>query len=438
VPVETYPTQYEWGVVVAAWRDGFAYVAPWWGKYCLYSLSEKREVKCVDIPLPQCRQRGEDCWVYGAPVWRSVSGSAVEAMYLTTFDGKAIAGRMVAKPTDVSFEVVKEVPVNGWTGSTLDATFTWPRMWVKGEGAERNCIYLVDFESGTATKIGCYGPAGYNIWPMTVWDKETELGPGRWLLSSHHYWIVGAFAYLHVLDRYRGQPSKSYTQYDSCSGAFSANDKLLNGPWHGYSIVWGRSGGIGSNSCIHVFRKPFSERVAFFRDPIPDNPKSLLPLYADKDNYTVLEVHEHYGSRSGSARIMRMDSSGLSTVEELGSTWWNDHENYAHYYDPTTGEVVVIFVGGNKAHVIRYKGQGNYATGTSRALPRYYLTNTGEIKVLAAGRLIGCEPESQCEYISPTPSPTPPPPIPTPSASLLLLAIAGATSAFTAAYYTSS
>ncbi|MEM4964658.1 MAG: hypothetical protein QXT13_11000, partial [Pyrobaculum sp.] len=86
------------------------------------------------------------------------------------------------------------------------------------------------------------------------------------------------------------------------------------------------------------------------------------------------------------------------------------------------------------AHVIRYKGQGNYATGTSRALPRYYLTNTGEIKVLAAGRLIGCEPESQCEYISPTP----PPPIPTPSVSLLLLAIAGATSAFTAAYYTSS
>jgi hypothetical protein len=181
-----------------------------------------------------------------------------------------------------------------------------------------------------------------------------------------------------------------------------------------------------------VFRRPFSERVAFFRDPIPDNPKSLLPLYADKDGYTVLEVHEHYGAHSGSARIMRMDSSGLNIVEELGSTWWNDHENYAHYYDPTTGEVVVIFVAGNKAHVIRYKGRGDYATGTSRALPRYYLTNTGEINVLAAGRLIGCEPESQCEYISPTPSPT------SPSALLLLLAIAGATSAFTAAYYTSS
>lgn len=382
--------------MVAAWRDGFAYVAPWWGKYCLYSLREKKEVKCVDIPFPQCRQRGENCLVHGAPVWRSVSGSAVEAMYLTTFDGKAIAGRMVAKPTDVSFEVVKEVPVNGWTGTPLDATFTWPRMWVAGE---KNCIYLVDFESGTATKIGCYEPAGYNIWPMTVWDKETELGPGRWLLSSRHYWIVNAFAYLHVLDRYRGQPSKSYTQYDSCSGAFSANDKLLNGPWHGYSIVWGRSGGLGGNSCIHVFRKPFSERVAFFRNPIPDNPKAILPLYVDKDSYTVLELHEHYGSRSGSARIMRMDSSGLSIVEELGPTLWNDQENSAHYYDPTTGEVVVIFVGGNNAYVIRYKGQGDYATGTSRALPRYYLTNTGEIKVVAAGRLIGCEPESQCEFI---------------------------------------
>lgn len=433
--VETYPTQYESGVVVAAWRDGFAYVAPWWGKYCLYSLSEKREVKCVDIPLPQCRQRGENCWVYGAPVWRSVSGSAVDSIYLTVFDGKAIAGKMIAKPTDISFEIIKEIPVNGETPTPLEATFTFPKLWVKGAGAEKNCIYLVDFESGTATKIGCYGPAGYNIWPMTVWDKETELGPGRWLLSSHHYWIVGSFAYLHVLDRYRGQPSKSYTQYDSCSGAFSANDKLLNGPWHGYSIVWGRSGGIGSNSCIHVFRKPFSERVAFFRHPIPDNPRLLLPLYADKDGYTVLEAHEHYGSKSISARIMRMDSSGLSIVEELGSTSFGGNEISAHYYDPTTGEVVVIFVAGNKAHVIRYKGQGNYATGTSRALPRYYLTNTGEIKVLAAGRLIGCEPESQCEYISPTPSPTPPPPTPT---SLLLLTIAGATSAFTAAYYTSS
>jgi hypothetical protein len=249
------------------------------------------------------------------------------------------------------------------------------------------------------------------------------------LLSSHHYWIVGAFAYLHVLDRYRGQPSKSYTQYDSCSGAFSANDKLLNGLWHGYSIVWGRSGGIGSSSCIHVFRRPFSDRTAFFRHPIPDNPKALLPLYADENGYTVLEVHEHYGARNGSARIMRMDSSGLRTVEELGSTAWNDHENYAHYYDPTTGEVVAIFVAGYRAHVIRYKGQGNYATGTSRSLPRYYLTNTGEIRVLAAGRLIGCEPESQCEYISTTPSPTP-----TPSTSLLLLAIAGATAAFTSAY----
>ena len=383
--------------MVAAWRDGFAYVAPWWGKYCLYSLREKKEVKCVDIPLAQCRQRGENCWVYGAPVWRSVSGSAVEAMYLTAFEGKAIAGRMVAKPTDVSFEVVKEVPVDGWTSSTLGGTFTWPRMWVGGVGGEMNCVYMVDFERGTATKIGCYGPAGYNIWPVTVWDKETELGPGRWLLSSHHYWIVDSFAYLHVLDRYRGQPSKSYTQYDSCSGAFSANDKLLNGPWHGYSIVWGRSGGLEKNSCIHVFRKPFSERVAFFRGPMPGNPVSLLPLYADKDSYTVLEVHGYLGR--GSARIMRMDSSGLSTVEELGSTWWNDHENSAHYYDPTTGEVVVIFVGGNNAHVIRYKGQGDYATGTSRALPRYYLTNTGEIKVVAAGRLIGCEPESQCEFI---------------------------------------
>lgn len=425
--VETYPTQYEWGAVVASWRDGFAYVAPFWGKYCLYSLSEKREVKCVDIPLPQCRQRGENCWVYGAPVWRSVSGSAVEAMYLTTFDGKAIAGRIVAKPTDISFEVVKEVPVNGWTGSTLDATFTWPRMWVKGEGAEKNCIYLVDFENGTATRIGCYGPSGYDIWPMTVWDKETELGPGKWLLASHHYWIVDTFAYLHVLDRYRGQPSKSYTQYDSCSGAFSANDKLLNGPWHGYSIVWGRSGGIGSNSCIHVFRRPFSDRVAFFEDPIPDNPKSLLPLYADKDGYTVLEVHEHYGSHSGSVRIMKMDSSGLSIVEELGSTWWNDHENFAHYYDPTTGEVVTIFVAGNKAHVIRYKGQGNYATGTSRALPRYYLTNSGEIRIVAAGRLVGCEPESQCEYVSGGATALP----------LPLLLIAGAASAFMSAFYSS-
>ena len=434
MPIETYPTQYGWGVVVAAWRDSFAYVAPWWGKYCLYSLREKREVKCVDVPLPQCRQRGGNCSVYGAPVWRSVSSNSVEAVYTTVFDGRAIAGRMTAKPTDISFEVVKEVPVNGWTGSTLDATFTWPKLWVKGEGAEVNCVYLVDFERSTASRVGCYGPAGYNIWPMTVWDKETELGPGRWLLASHHYWIVNAFAYLHVFDRYRGQPSKSYTQYDSCSGSFSANDKLLNGPWHGYSIVWGRSGGIGSNSCIHVFRRPFSERVAFFRDPIPDNPKSLLPLYVDKDGYTVLEVHEHYGSRSGSARIMRMDSSGLRTVEELGNTAWNDHENFAHYYDPTTGEVVAIYVAGNKAHVIRYRGQGNYATGTSRALPRYYLTNTGEIKVVAAGRLVGCEPESQCEYISPTP----PPPIPTPSTSLLLLAIAGAASAFTSAYVSTS
>jgi hypothetical protein len=425
--VETYPTQYEWGVVVAAWRGGFAYVAPFWGKYCLYSLREKREVKCLDIPLPRCRQRGENCWVYGAPVWRSVSGSAVEAVYLTAFDGKAIAGRMVAKPTDISFEVLKEVPVNAWTGSTLDATFTWPRMWVKGEGAERNCVYLVDFEKGVATRVGCYGPGGYNIWPMTVWDKETELGPGRWLLSSHHYWIVGAFAYLHVIDRYRGQPSKSYTQYDSCSGSFSANDKLINGPWHGLSIVWGRSGGIGSNSCIHVFKVPFSVRVASFRNPIPDNPKSLLPLYADNSGYTVLEVHEHYGSRRGSARIMRMDSSGLRTVEELGNTWWNDHENYAHYYDPTTGEVVVVFVAGNKAHVIRHKGRGNYATGTSRSLPRYYLTNTGDIRVVAAGRLAGCEPEGQCEYVSggATASPLP------------LLLIAGATSAFMSAFYSS-
>jgi hypothetical protein len=459
--IEEYLAQYRSGAMVAAWRDAVAYVAPHHGKYCLYSLRERREVRCIDLYSTDCTayatysephgivlrdiesdrpvavvRPGETVPLarlgacpWGLPVWHAVSGSAVEALFLVAFGGRVMAYRLVARPSDISAERAAEVSAgSAFTWSVLDSTFTWPRMWVL-DGVDKNCVWRVDFERGTAARIGCYGPAGYNIWPMVAWDKETDLGRGRWLLASHHYWIVGAFSYLHVIDRERGQPARSYTDHDSCSGSFSAHDKLVGGPWHGLDIAWGRSGGIGSRSCIHVFRKPFSDRAALFTGPAPDNPKALLPLLASPDGYVVLEIHEEYGVRCY-ARILKMDPSGLAPLADVGAAAWQDHENVAHYYDAVTGELAAAWLASGKLHLLRCRlSGGSPAACTSRSLPRYALGQAGSVSILAAGRLAGCEPESQCEHVAGAP---PGAPVPA-SRSALAAAAAGIAAFITAA-----
>lgn len=391
------------GVMIADWGNRVAFASPRDGKICIYDIGTNSLVKCADIPKPS----NWNAPVVGLPIWNRVIGSTITGVYVYGFGGKVGAVEFTVSPDNVSAGQPVEVSVNACACSVLDATFTYPRVWIRTASSENNCVYLVDFETKTAKQLGCYGPGGYAIWPMVVYNGTTDLGDGKWLLSSHHYWIVGSFAYLHIIDRYNGSPSRSYTSYDSCSGSFSAHDKIVGGIWHKRVVIWGRSGGIGSNSCIYVFEKPFSNPLKFFH-PVPDNPKAIVPLYALSDGYIVLEIHEHYAEQRSSVRIMKWTTGGISVLEESSENIpWNDHETGVVYYDERRGVMAYTFIGGgNQLIRIFVSGYtGDIGTTMSRMLPKYILKRDSTIQLVAAGRLLGYEPESQAEvvFISGTP-----------------------------------
>nr|KJR73805.1 MAG: hypothetical protein TU35_03685 [Thermoproteus sp. AZ2] len=331
---------------------------------------------------------------YAYAVWNKVGGRSAELIAVgswllisqppsTTFK----VFKIIASPSDIGVEEITEVknaPVAA--GSALDTTLTYPRLWAQG-GEEYNCVYLVDLAQRNYSKLGCYGPGGhpYNIWPMVIYNGATELGEGRWVLASHHYWLPDKFAYLHIADRYRGAPSKSYASWDSCSGAFSALDRFVGGAWDGAVIGWGRSGGLGRRPCLYVWSKPFAEIRALipmdkWRGFPKDNLKALIPLYFEGGRlYFAYFWEVAYGGGSY-VGLGLLGKDGAESIKQakLKARASSDHEAAFAAYD-VEAKAHVIFYGLSDGSIAALKIDevGASPVTLARMPPRVYLSNDG-------------------------------------------------------------
>lgn len=346
-------------------------------------------------------------WGWHYTIWESVSGFRVKFKLVAPNTGEVYDG--IADRDNVSISKIGSFePVD--MGSVIDSTMTYPVWFHKGKGSDSNEVYKTDLTTGQHTRLGAYGPAGYTIWPMVVYTGDTELGNGTFIVSGHHYWIVGMFAYLHLIHE-SGSPSVSKTRYDSCSGAFSAVDRFVGGPWHGKVVAWGRSGGIGSSSCFWVFDRPLDQPRIRLRYPFSDNVKNVSLIGYDDRYYYAVIGREDYVNKRYYVEFAKIDTqSGVFQVDQTTPTQrlFFDHEDGVHY------------IYGSEYHTVRVVQDEiidatvslselppvKISPTTARMSPKYMLSNG--IEIISRGRQIGCPNYGQCVEEKPVGPPGPP------------------------------
>ncbi|MBP1449090.1 MAG: hypothetical protein JZD41_03630 [Thermoproteus sp.] len=334
-------------------------------------------------------------------IWNSYGRNYVDA-YLVYYggDGSITSYKARVTPGDITADKVASYNAGAHVYSTLDSTITYPRIWYEDSRSTENCISMIDMTTGKIQQFGCYGPAGYNIWPMVTYNGPTQLGNMKALLSSHHYWIVGAYAYLHIMNRYTGTPATSVTNWDSCSGAFSANDKFVGGPWHGKNVAWGRSGGIGSQPCFYVFDVPYTQVNTSIRSwpGFPrDMMKAFIPIDFNNNNLLFLSSWNEYTTGKNYVVLGTLNNLTSPTpIEKKEVNMWHDHESTVSIYDLERNAFITFGATLTYLLVVAVDNVRPYPTTLSRTVPRAYVTSTN-IKPYVWGRATWCpDEEGQC------------------------------------------
>jgi len=339
---------------------------------------------------------------------------------------------VTASPQGLGVRLEREfvAPTNAQPESLSDGGYPLMR---DNHCQDKNKLIEMDLEKGTWREVGAYGPPGYDLWPDTVWSGETSIGSGKFLLSAHHYWMVGSFAFLHVVDLSTGR-GQSFTQYDSGSGSFSAGGKLIIPGVGRYAVFWGRSGGVGLASKMYWFSKPFDspDRYFDFRQLYPhDNLKTFAPYKYANGKLKFFYYWEVYPN-DAYAGIGELDLStgAVRKVEEAHTGLpLVDVDDCMMGYDPEAKKTVLACSNFNGTLTVMAVDEEPTPIGLTLMGP-FVLLRNGAVDVIAYNRVFkytcpsGDKDDSDCETVKTWAPPTPPlPTIPLWAWILLIVAI---------------